>query len=128
MPLAEPLDLGAQVLLGVEPGPGDAGRAATASKVMRWPVASMRRSAAMARSRVRSARRRAAAMTWRELSARIGGLAFLVLLDLGDHAVQVGKDLLVHLRHAGLALAGGDLDQGERAVTLLAQLGQELRS
>jgi hypothetical protein len=44
-------------------------------------------------------------MTWRELSARIGGLGFLVVVDLADHLVQVGEDLLVHLRDPGLALA-----------------------
>jgi hypothetical protein len=65
---------------------------------------------------------------WRELSARIGGSGLLVLLDFADHAVQVGEDLPVHLGHPGLPLALGDLDEGERAVALLAQLGQELRA
>jgi hypothetical protein len=46
------------------------------------------------------------------LSARIGGLGFLVLGDLADHPVEVGEDPLVHLRDAGLALAGGDLNKG----------------
>src|SRR6516162_10501914 len=94
---------------------------------MGWPVASMRRSAVTARWRVCSARRRAAAMTWRELSARIGGLRFAVLLDFADHLVQAGEDLLVHLGDPGLAVPGRGLDEGERAVPLLAQLGQELR-
>jgi hypothetical protein len=57
------------------------------------------------------------------LSTRIGGLGFLVFGDLADHPVEVGEDPLVHLRDAGLALAGGDLDEGERAVTLFAQFG-----
>ena len=64
---------------------------------------------------------------WCELSAGIGGTVFLALLDLADHPVQAGEDLLVHLRDPGLALAAGGVDQGERAVALLPQPGQELR-
>src|SRR5215467_13252671 len=87
----------------------------------------MRRRAVMARWRVCSARRRAAAMTWWVLSARIGGLVLRgVVLDLADHPVEVGEDLLVHLRDPGLAFAGGDLDEGEGSVALFAELGQEL--
>jgi hypothetical protein len=69
-------------------------------------VASISLNAAIARWRVCSARRRAAAMMWCELSARIGGTAFLALLDLADHPVQVGEHLLVHLGDPGLPLAG----------------------
>src|SRR5215467_2082199 len=87
----------------------------------------MRRRAVTARWRVCSARRRAAAMTWWVLSARIGGLVLRgVVLDLADHLVGVGEDLLVHLRDPGLALAGGDPDEGEGPVALFAELGQEL--
>jgi len=50
----------------------------------------------------------------------------LVLFDLADHAVQVGENLLVHLRDPGLALARGYFHEGERAAALLAELGQEL--
>src|SRR5260370_36533523 len=95
---------------------------------MRWPVASMRRRAVTARWRVCSARRCAAAMTWRELSACIGGLRSVVVLDFADHLVQVGEDLLVHLRDPGLAVPGGRLVEGERAVQLLGKLGQGLRT
>jgi len=61
------------------------------------------------------------------LSARIPCSARFVLLDLDDHAVEVGQDLGVHLGYPGLSLAGGDVDEGQGAVALLAQLGQELR-
>src|ERR1700748_3844061 len=94
---------------------------------MRWPVPSMRRRAVTARWRVCSARRCAAAMTWRELSACIGDLGFVVLLDSADHLFQGGEDLVFHFRNPGLAVPGSRLDEGERAVPLLAQLGQELR-
>src|SRR6185437_9620395 len=87
----------------------------------------MRRKAATARLRVAAARRRAAAMTWRELSARIGGAFLLVLLDLADHAVQVVQDLLVHLDYAVMPLVLRHVDESERSAALLAQFGQELR-
>jgi hypothetical protein len=64
----------------------------------------------------------------RLLSARIGGSRLLILLNLGDHAVQVAEDLPVHLHDAGLPLALGSVDEGERAVTLLSEFGQELRA
>jgi len=76
--------------------------------------------AATARFRVVTALWWAAAMTWWELSTRIGGVLWLVFLDLADHAVQVAQDLLVHLDYAGVPIAGGDVDEGERAVPLLA--------
>ena len=37
------------------------------------------------------------------------------LLDLADHPVEVGQNLLVHLGHAGLSAAFGHVDQGEGA-------------
>src|SRR5215469_11728533 len=88
----------------------------------------MRRSVVMARWRACSPRRRAAAMRWRELSARIGGLRRVVAdgFEFADHAVQVRGDLLVHLAHAGLAAGLGGADEGEGALVLLAELGQEL--
>jgi hypothetical protein len=109
MSCAEPFDLRAQVFLGVSQDRDTPASRLTASKVMCCPVASKRGSAAMARWRVCSARRRAAATTWWVLSARIGGLVFLVLFDLADRLVQVGEDLLVHL-DPGLALSAGDLE------------------
>jgi len=127
VPLAEPLDLGAQVLLGVKPGPGDPGRAADGVEGdalaggIHAPQGGDGALAGLLGAAV------GAAMTWRELSARIGGLGFVVGFDFADHLVQVGEDLLVHLRDPGLAVAGSRLDQGERAVPLLAQLGHELR-
>jgi len=85
----------------------------------------MRRSAVIARSRVRSALFRAALMMWRELSARIG-VRLLACVKFGDHLVEVGEDLAVHLGDAGLPVAGGGFDERQRAVPLLAQFGQEL--
>src|SRR5262249_11615692 len=99
---------------------------ATESKVISSPDLSMRRKAATARLRVAAALRWAAAMTWWELSARIGGVLWLVFLDLADHAVEVGQDLVVHLDRAVASLGLGDVDEGERAAALLMQLGQEL--
>lgn len=89
-----------------------------ASKVTGTPVESIRRKAEVARLRVAAARRRAAAITWWELSARISGVFLLGLLDLTDHVLQVGEDLFVHLDHAGLAFALGDVDEGECPVAL----------
>ena len=94
------------------------------------PVLSMRRSAATARRRVAWARRRAASMTWWELSARIGRPRSAVpgsSLERVDDAVEVAQDLLVHLDQPGLAagLGGGDELDDLRAVG--AVLGQELR-
>jgi hypothetical protein len=88
----------------------------------------MRRNAATARWRVCSVRRRAAAMTRWELSARIGGLGWFVLFDLTDHPVQIGQNLLVHLGDAGVSFAGGHLDKRECAAALLAQFGEEFRA
>src|SRR4051794_11146256 len=90
------------------------------------PFMSMRRRAVTARLRVAAARRRAAVIRWWELSARNGGLRAGV--EFADHAVQVSEDLLVHLDQAGVPFAGGDVDEGERAVPLLAQFGEELRT
>jgi hypothetical protein len=57
-----------------------------------------------------------------------GVLRFLgCLVDLADHPVEVGQDLVVHFGHAGLSVAVGHVDQGERAAPLLAQLGQKFR-
>ena len=80
-----------------------------------------------ARSRVCSVRCLAAVTMWRVLSARIGCPGAGVFLDLADHAVKVGEDPGRSSRRAGLAVvAAGDVDQGERAAALFAQLGQEL--
>jgi hypothetical protein len=124
---SESFDLGAQLGLAVEPGPGDRASLARASKVIGMPVASIRRKAEVARLRVTAARCRAAAMMWWELSARISGVFLLVLLDLTDHAVQVGEDLFVHLDHTSVAFVLEDVAEGERVVALFTQLGQELR-
>jgi hypothetical protein len=67
-------------------------------------------------------------MMWAELSARISGVLLFVRADglkLGDHAVEVRGDLLVHLGDADVAVVPGGGDQGEGALLLLAQLGQE---
>ena len=98
-------------------------------KVTGWPSASRRRSAVTALRRASLERRRAAAMMWAELSARIGGVLLFVGADglkLGDHAVEVRGDLLVHLGDAEVAVVPGGGDQGEGALLLLAKLGQEL--
>ena len=96
---------------------------------MRCPALSIRRSAAVARRRVAVARRRAAATMWWELSARMRGLVLGRggLLDFGDHPVEVGQDLLVHLDHAGLAVALGHVDQGQRGCLLFLEFGQVLK-
>jgi len=95
---------------------------------MGWPAASIRRSVVTARWRVCSVRCLAAVMMWRVLSARIGCPGAGVFVDLADHAVKVGEDLDVHFREPGLAVVAGDVDQGERAAPLFAQLGRELGS
>jgi hypothetical protein len=97
-------------------------------KVTRWPSASRRRSAITALRRASPERRRAAAMMWAEFSARISGVLVFVPADalkLGDHAVEVHGDLLVHLGDADVAVVPGGGDQGEGALLLFAQLGQE---
>ena len=124
MSLAEPFDLGAQVLLGVEPGSGDVSLTATAFEGD--PLT----------GGVHAAQRGDGALAG-VLSPALGGLDDMVRVvsphrrpsafssgDLADHPVEVGEDPLVHLRHALLALAGGDLDEGERAMPLLAQFGR----
>jgi hypothetical protein len=47
-------------------------------------------------------------------------------LKLGDHAVEVGGDLLVNLGDTDVAVVPGGRDQGEGALALLAQFGKEL--
>jgi hypothetical protein len=123
----ESLGIGAQVDLGVEPGSGDAGFAGEAVEGDGCAGGVLRRSAVIARRRVCSVRRWAAARSWWMLSAGIAGV-FLVGFDLADHAVEVGQDGGVHLDQAGLAGLLGVLDQGQGASAMFAQLGQELRS
>ena len=104
---------------------------AIASKVTGWPVVSRRRRAATARRRVCSVRFCAAASRCRELSARLGSPAPADVgldLDLDDHAVEVGQDLLVHLDHPAVAGALCAVDEGEGAAAVFLQFGQGLRS
>jgi hypothetical protein len=107
--LAQPLDLGAQVGLAVEPGTGDSCFAGDGLDGDRQPVLSIRRTAARARRRVVWERRRAAATRCWELSARIGhlGAGGRVVGESGDDVVEVAQDLLVHLDQAGLAAGLG---------------------
>ncbi|MFJ2868274.1 hypothetical protein [Kitasatospora sp. NPDC087314] len=82
----------------------------------------------MARSLVAAARCRAAATMCGELSARIGGLLRPVGFEFGDHPVEVGQDLFVHLGHPLVAAALGVVDERQRPLPLGLELGQELRS
>src|SRR2546423_6357477 len=91
------------------------------------PALSIRRSAARARRRVVWERRRAAAMRWWELSARIGRLRVVsrVVRERGDDAVEVAQDLLVHLDQAGLAAGFGGGDDLQDLLAVGVVLGQE---
>jgi hypothetical protein len=90
----------------------------------------MRRSAATARRRVAWERRRAAAMTCWELSARIRHLPVVggVVGERGDDPVEVAQNLPVHLGEAGLAAGLGGGDELDDLPPLGVVLGQELRS
>jgi hypothetical protein len=52
----------------------------------------------------------------------------LFLIDLADHPVDVGQDLLVHLRHPCLSAGLGAVDEGEGPAAVLAKFGQALHS
>ena len=71
-----------------------------------------------ARLRVSVARR------CRELSA--GTRCAALFVDSGDHAVEVGEDLLVHLNDAGTSGGLGGVDESQRPAAVFAQFGQKL--
>ncbi|MFD8462705.1 hypothetical protein ACFV27_38900 [Streptomyces antimycoticus] len=60
------------------------------------------------------------------MSARIGRLRVVVLVEGGDDAVEVAQDLLVHLDEPLLSTCLGRGDDLQDFLALLAVLGQEV--
>ena len=126
--VAEPPDLLADVVLGIQPGAGHSGMLGDAAKVTRVPAWSSSRIARIALARVSSRRRRAAAIIGAVLSGRIGcRLAGFVRVPLQgrDDLLEAAGGLTVHLRHPGLAVHLGRGDDLQRLLVLCLVLGQE---